>query len=92
MIWLSQTAPSNVTNNKPVYAMPQTIATQIAAPNRAAHVFNPFLNDLMSSPSSDSLDSATSPHVVASIPRALDSGIARASLNATDRHALLCLD
>ena len=72
--------------------MPQHINAQKAAPNTAAHVFIILLNDLMSAPSSDSLDSATSPHVVASIPRALDSGIARASLNATDRHALLCLD
>ena len=71
--------------------MPQTIKTQTAAPNRAAHVFNPFLNDVMLL-ASDSLDSATSPHVVASIPRALDSGIARASLNATDNRALLILD
>ena len=75
MIWLSQTAPSNVTNNKPVYAMPQTIAAQMAAPNRAAHVFNPFLNDVMLF-ASDSLNSAASPNLIASLSRALDSGIA----------------
>ena len=91
MIWLSQTAPSKVMNNKPVYAMPQTIKTQKAAPNRAAHVFNPFLNDVMLF-ASDSLNSAASVYSVASIPRALHSGIARASLDATDHRALLRLD
>ena len=91
MIWLSQTAPSNVTNNKPVYAMPQTIATQMAAPNRAAHVFNPFLNDVMLF-ASDSLNSKSSADLIASLSRALDSGIARASLDATDHRALLILD
>jgi hypothetical protein len=91
MIWLSQTAPSNVTNNKPVYAMPQTIATQMAAPNRAAHVFNPFLNDVMLF-ASDSLNGEPSANLIASLSRALDSGIARASLDATDYRALLILD
>ena len=91
MIWLSQTAPSNVTNNKPVYAMPQTIATQMAAPNRAAHVFNPFLNDVMLF-ASDSLNGETSANLIARLSRSLDSGIARASLDATDHRALLVLD
>lgn len=91
MIWLSQTAPSNVTNNKPVYAMPQTIAAQTAAPNRAAHVFNPFLNDVMLF-ASDSLNGEPSANLIASLSRALDSGIARASLDATDYRALLILD
>jgi len=91
MIWLSQTAPSNVTNNKPVYAMPQTIKTQMAAPNRAAHVFNPFLNDVMLF-ASDSLNGETCANLIASLSRPLDSGIARASLNATDYRALLILD
>ena len=91
MIWLSQTAPSNVTNNKPVYAMPQTIKTQTAAPNRAAHVFNPFLNDVMLF-ASDSLNGETCANLIASLSRALDSGIARASLDATDYRALLILN
>ena len=92
MIWLSQTAPSNVTNNKPVYAMPQTIAAQMAAPNRAAHVFNPFLNDVMLLAPVHSLNRAASDHIVASLSRALYSSIARASLNAADQRALLGLD
>ena len=72
--------------------MPQHIKAQKAAPNRAAHVFNPFLNDVMLAASSDSLNSAACAHVVASIPRALYSGIARASFNAADYRALLGLD
>ena len=91
MIWLSQTAPSKVTNNRPVYAMPQTIKTQMAAPNRAAHVFNPFLNDVMLF-ASNSLNGEPSANLIASLSRALDSGIARASLDATDYRALLILD
>jgi len=91
MIWLSQTAPSNVTNNKPVYAMPQTINAQKAAPNRAAHVFNPFLNDVMLF-ASDSLNGKSSANLIASLSRALDSGISRARLNATDNAALGVLD
>ena len=91
MIWLSQTAPSNVTNNKPVYAMPQTIAAQMAAPNRAAHVFNPFLNDVMLL-ASNSLNGESSVNLIARLSRALDSGIARARLDATDHRALLRLD
>tara|TARA_Y100001973_G_scaffold38819_1_gene58417 strand:+ start:241 stop:468 length:228 start_codon:yes stop_codon:yes gene_type:complete len=75
-----------------VYAIPQHISAQNAAPNKAPHVFAILLNDFMSATPTDSLDSAASAHVVASIPRALYSGIARASLNATDSHALLCLD
>jgi len=71
--------------------MPQHINAQNAAPNTAAHVFIILLNDIMLL-ASDSLDSATSPHVVASIPRSLYSGIARASLNATDHRALLSLE
>jgi len=91
MIWLSQTAPSKVTNNRPVYAMPQTIATHMAAPNRAAHVFNPFLNDVMLL-ASYSLNGKPSPNLIASLSRALDSGIARASLDAADDAALGVLD
>ena len=92
MIWLSQTAPSNVMNNKPVYAMPQTINAQKPAPNRAAHVFNPFLNDVILLASVHSLNRAASAHIVASLSRALYSGITRASLNAADERALLGLD
>ena len=91
MIWLSQTAPSNVTNKKPVYAMPQTINAQKAAPNRAAHVFNPFLNDVMLL-ASYSLNGESSSDLIARLSRPLDSGIARASLDATDYRALLVLD
>ena len=91
MIWLSQTAPSNVTNNKPVYAMPQTIAAQMAAPNRAAHVFNPFLNDVMLF-ASDSLNGEPSANLIARLSRPLDSGIARARLDAADDAALGVLD
>ena len=71
--------------------MPQTIAAQMAAPNRAAHVFNPFLNDVMLF-ASDSLNSKSRVDFVASIARPLDSGIARASLDATDHRAVLILD
>ena len=91
MIWLSQTAPSKVTNNKPVYAMPQTIKTQKAAPNRAAHVFNPFLNDVMLF-ASDSLNGKSCANLIASLSRAFDSGITRASLDAADDAALGVLD
>ena len=91
MIWLSQTAPSNVTNNKPVYAMPQTIAPQMAAPNRAAHVFNPFLNDVLLF-ASDSLNGESCATLIASLSRALDRGFARARLDAADDAALGVLD
>ena len=71
--------------------MPQTIATQMAAPNRAAHVFNPFLNDVMLF-ASDSLNSKSRVDFVASIARPLDSGIARARLDAADDAARGVLD
>ena len=41
---------------------------------------------------SDGLNSESSANLIASLPRALDSGIARASLDATDYRALFVLD
>ena len=67
--------------------MPQTIKTQMAAPNRAAHVFNPFLNDVMLF-ASDSLNGEPSANLIARLSRPLDSGIARARLAAADDAAL----
>jgi hypothetical protein len=63
-------------NNMPVYAIAQTISAQKAAPNKAPHVFAILLNDFILLASIHSLDSAASAHIVASLSRALYSGIA----------------